>query len=187
MLRVAGKAPGAIKLEKQWMQGIPKDPERIRQYINDTYAYDEPLLTMMAHGKPRRALGAMLRHNLDPEQSELGIGLKALVGLVYANHANNKHLIDRARTLADHYGVDPELVKAVDTFDPGSADDGLDVRTRAALTAAHAMAPSPAVVDQAAVDTIAASLSSAEIVETAVWVSVNQLVHRLSVFFEQAD
>jgi len=53
--------------------------------------------------------------------------------------------------------------------------------TAAALRLAHAFGPSPAEVDQATIDEASAALAAPEIVELAVWASVNQLLHRLAV------
>ncbi len=82
-------APGALALEREWMQGVPKDAAAARAFVADRFGFEEPLLETLRHARPRRALAAMLRHNLDPALSKLGIGPKALAGLVFARHAGN--------------------------------------------------------------------------------------------------
>lgn len=186
LLKVARNAPGALRLERRWMAGLPRDPESLRRHIADTYGFDEPLLNVLGQMRTRRALAAVLRHNLDEAQSEVGLDLKALVGLVFARHARNPHLIDRSKELAARNGVAAETIETAAEFDPDSAEtsaDGLDDRTVAALTTALRMAPSPADVDETTIQAADEHLSSAETVEIAVWVSVLQLIHRLSVFF----
>lgn len=186
MLTVLRNAPGAVRLERRWMAGLPKGPEALRRHIAETYGFDEALLTTLGQSRTRRALAAVLRHNLDGTQSEVGIDLKALVGLVFAHHAQNSHLIDQSERLATRCGVSASTIEAVAGFNPDTgATDGalLDDRTRAALTTAYRIAPSPAQVDEATIEAADKQLSSAETVEIAVWVSVLQLIHRLSVFY----
>jgi len=186
MLKVFRNAPGAVRLERRWMAGLPKDPETSRRHIAETYGFDEPLLTTLGQARTRRALAAVLRHNLDGPQSELGIDLKALVGLVFAHHARNRHLIDQSTKLAARSGVTAETIDTAARFDPDAPDTDatlLDDRTRAALATAHRISSSPARVDAATVEAVDKHLSSAETIEIAVWVSVLQLIHRLGVFF----
>lgn len=59
----------------------------------------------------------------------------------------------------------------------------MDDRTTAIVAASLAMSPSPSVVDATAIQTVTANLSAAEIVELAVWISVSQLQHRLSLWY----
>ena len=184
MLRVVRNAPGAIKLEKQWTAGVPKDPGAARTMIAETYGYTDAVLAKMGHAKPQRAVATTLRHNLDPEQSELGIDLKALVGMVYAAHMDNDYLMERAAELARHHNVDDQTIEAARTFFPGStASETLDKRTIAALSIARVMSPSPAIVDAESIALAEESLTSAEIIETAVWISLSQLLHRLTIYY----
>ena len=191
LLRVARNAPGAARLDRRWTGQAPKDAGKARRLIADTYAFDEPVLTKMAHARPRRALTAMLRHNLDPDQSAVGVGIKALAGLVFANHAGNAPLADRARALAAHHLISDEAIAAADQIESDTlggldAIDALDETMKATLRLARAVTPSPAAVDQATIDYVSASLTSAQIVEIVVWLSVSQLLHRLSLYYELA-
>ncbi|MCP4224685.1 MAG: hypothetical protein GY773_15205, partial [Actinomycetia bacterium] len=193
LLRVFRNAPGAVRLDRRWTDGMPKGADKAHRLIAETYGYDEPVLMAMAHAKPRRALTAMLRHNLDPDQSVVGVGVKALAGLVFANHAANEPLADRARALATHHGISEEAIAAADGLDvaPASVEsldalDRLDDATKATLALAQAISPSPAAVDQSVIDGALAAISSAQIVEIVVWVSVCQLIHRLSVYYQLA-
>ena len=186
LVRVARNAPGAAKLEKRWMAGVPRDPGAIRRHVEVEGGYDEALLTTMAHAKPARALGAMLRHNLDPSQSELGLAAKALGGLVYAAAVGNAYLVRQQRALAERHGAELDHIEAALAADPGPGNDRLDATTRAVVTMAAAIAPSPAAVDPSVIRRVADTMSSAQTVELAVWVSVCQLLHRLSLYYDLA-
>ena len=182
MLKVLRHGPAAARLDKEWMDGVPSGAEAARAHLRERHGYDEELLSHMRHTKARRALAAMLRHNTDPAQSELGIGLKALAGLVYADHMDNEWLLAKAVSMASANGVSDEVVAAVRAGaieSPALADP----RTSAVVTAAQAMSPSPATVEASTIKSVTAALTAAEIVETAVWVSVSQLQHRLSLYY----
>ncbi|MEM8922342.1 MAG: hypothetical protein AAGD35_02495 [Actinomycetota bacterium] len=183
-LKVGRNAPGAVRLERQWMKGIPKKAEKLQPYIADNFGYDEPLLALLRHDKPRRALAAMLRHNLDPEQSAIGIGAKALTGLIFANYAGNDYLGMKARDLARHHGVGEAAIELVGRYHPeiDTVAAGIDQTTAAALMVAQATSPSPAAVDDAVIEAATSFLTPAQRVEVVVWVSVCQLLHRLSLF-----
>lgn len=183
--RVLKNAPGAVRLDRKWMDGMPVSGLAARTRLTADYGYDEELLSEMLHTKPRRALGAMLRHNLDPSQSKLGIGLKSLGALVYANHVGNSWLADKTESFAGSRGVDPAVIAAVRSgIDLTDGAVELDGRTAAVVAGALAMSPSPSVVDATTIGTVTEHLTSEEIVELAVWISVSQLQHRLSLWYD---
>lgn len=177
---VVRSVPGALRLDRGWQAVVPKDAGQARRQVADRCGFDEPLIETLRHGRVRRTVAAVLHHNLDPDQTAIGVADKALAGLVFANRIGSEHLAEQARAVAKRAGADPELVLLADAYRP-SAGDGVDPRTAAALRLAHAFGPSPAEVDGATVEEASAALSAEEIVELAVWVSVNQLLHRLTV------
>jgi alkylhydroperoxidase family enzyme len=179
-LPVLRSLPGALRLDRRWQSVVSKDAGRARRQVAERSGFDEPLIESLRHARVRRALAAVLHHNLDPDQSVIGLVDKALAGLVFANRVGSEHLADRARAVAAHHGADPMLVELADRY-TASGVEGLEPRTAAALRLAHAFGPSPAEVDQATIDEASAALSAPEIVELAVWASVNQLLHRLTV------
>lgn len=177
-------APGAVRLEREWMDSMPKSGAAAMIRIGQDHDYEEPLLSCVYHAKPRRALGAMLRHNLDESQSKLGLGVKSLGAVVYADHVGNDGLAERSANFAVAKGIAPEVVASVRSgIDLTSSAPVIDDRTAAVITAARAMAPSPATVDSTTIRTVTDNLTSAEIVELAVWISVSQLQHRLSLWY----
>ena len=167
------------------MDHMPANGLVARARLATEYDYDEELLSYMVHTKPRRALGAMLRHNLDPAQSELGTGLKSLGALVYANHVGNSWLADKTEEFASNRGVDPAIIASVNSgVDLTDSAVEFDGRTAAVIAGALAMSPSPSVVDATTISTVTEHLTSEEIVELAVWISISQLQHRLSLWYE---
>lgn len=181
---VLRNAPGAIRLDRQWMDHMPANGLVARTRLATEYDYDEELLSYMVHTKPRRALGAMIRHNLDPAQSKLGTGLKSLGALVYANHVGNTWLAAKTEEFASSRGIDPAIIASVKSgVDLTDSALELDGRTAAVVAGALAMSPSPSVVDATTINTVTEHLSSEEIVELAVWISVSQLQHRLSLWY----
>lgn len=182
--KVLKNAPGAIRLDRRWMDHMPVSGLAARTRLTADYGYDEELLSEMLHTKPRRALAAILRHNLDPAQSTLGIGLKALGAIIYANHVGNSWLADKSAMLAGSRGVDPAVVAAIKAgLDLTDGAVELDDRTAAVVAGALAMSPSPSAVDSTTIRTVTDHLTSEEIVELAVWISVSQLQHRLSLWY----
>ena len=179
-LPVLRNAVGAVRLDREWLTGIPKDGAEARALIAGA-GFDEPLLDTLRHGRVRRALAGVLHHNLDPAQTVVGLDTKALAGLVFARRLGSEHLSGRARALAAHHGVPSETIEAAAAYDPTSPPEGMEARIEAALRLGWVFGPSPAVVDQEAIDRATDALKPAEIVELAVWVSVSQLLHRLTV------
>lgn len=78
---------------------------------NSEYGFNAPSLSLLRHPRTSRALTAMLRHNLDPSQSELGLGRKGLVGLVFAEHADNDHLREQGRRLAERHLSPTQIIE----------------------------------------------------------------------------
>ena len=178
---VLRNALGAVKLDREWHDDTPKNPAEARALVAEA-GFDEPLLETLRHGKPRRALAAVLRHNLDPSQSAVGVGTKALSGLVFATEVDSQHLAEQSRALAEHRDVDPSLIQAAADYDPaGPLPEVVDERTAAVLRMVSEFSPSPSRLTEDTVTLADNKLTSAEIVELAVWVSVCQLIHRLAV------
>lgn len=188
MAQVLRNAPGAVRLEREWMDGMAKSATGATLRLGRDYGYDEPLLSRMKHIKPRRALAAMLRHNLDPSRSELGIGLKSLGAIIYAEHVGNSWLADRSARFAVSKGMIGALVDSVRAgIDLTDDSPVIDDRTAAVIIAARAMSPSPALVDATTIRTVVERLTPSEIVELAVWISISQLQHRLSLWYGLAN
>lgn len=177
--RIARRAPRAVLIERGWTKHLPKSAPDLRRYLLDTHGVDVPILTKMRHQRPMRALAAMIDQNLNPDTSEIGIGNKALAGLAYAAHTENADLVAQARSLAARDDVPASIVDAVTA---GSLPDA-DERPQMIVRLARAFAPSPAQVTSDLAEAAVAVLSPAEIIEVAVWISVQQSMHRLGLFY----
>jgi hypothetical protein len=176
-------APGAVRLERGWLAGLPKGADEAFAHISGL-GFPEPTLRELKFNRVRRALTGMLHHNLDPAQTSVGIGNKALVGLVFGAVADSDAVIEANRSLAAHHEVASEAVEAAlavgRASDPAAASADLDPQLGGLLRLAAAMSPSPAAVTADDV-AFAETLPPADVVELAVWVSVSQLLHRLHV------
>ena len=177
--RIARRAPKAVKIERGWTKHLPKTAPELREYLRSTYGADVPLLTRFRHSTPMRALAAMLDQNLDPGQSEVGVGRKALAGVVFAEHVDNDGLRALSRALCEANGVDAAVVDAVAS---GSSPGG-DPVTGAVVAFARGIAPSPAVVTDELAAEVTSALTPAQVIEVAVYVSVQQAMHRMSLFY----
>jgi hypothetical protein len=149
-------APSAVALDKKWTAGVPDRWPAVGGWLRERTGHDFPVLSRLTRRRAIRALATMLRDNLDPAASSVGIPAKLAAGLVYAEAVGDERLAAELRQL------------------------GGDVARAHPL--ARAIAPSPAEVDEA---TLAAcgDLSPAAIVELVTFVAVMQLVHRLMAFF----
>ena len=128
----------------------------------------------------------MLRDNLDPASSVIGLRTKVLAGAVFAEAISDAALAGDVRALAATAGLRvPELEAAV-AFARGSdeAIGAWDVTPRALLLLSRAASPSPAEITA---DVIAAcreaGVSAVAIVELVSWLSVLQMLHRLGAFY----
>jgi hypothetical protein len=132
----------------------------------------------------------MLRENFDPAASVVGMDVKVIVGAVFAEIVSDAQLADDLRALARHAGVDANRLAAARAFARGDdaqplADDGA---ASGALTLARAASHSPSRIDASTVLTCQDSgLSAAAIVEVITWLSVLQMLHRLSCYAMPID
>ena len=190
--RMIRQGPKATLIERGWTKHLPASAPDLRRYLRETRNVDVPVLSRMRHGKPMRALGAMFDQNLDPATSEVGLADKALAGLVYGSMVNDESLIEIGRSIALAQGVDASVIDGVVSAgsDPAfllrDADQQAALggeHTQAVLRLAHAIAPSPAVTTDELAAATTDVLSSAEVIEIAVWISVMQLVHRITRFY----
>lgn len=143
------------------------------------------MLARVRSPRVRRSIASVLRENLDPATSVVGIDVKVLAGAIFAEIVRDDHLADDVRALARRAGVDRRRLDAALAVARG--DDPLlradDRKAFAALTLARDASHSPAGIDAT---TIAAcrdgGLSPAAIVEIIAWLSVLQMLHRLTCF-----
>jgi len=157
--------PGAIRYDRRIQRGMPSKARAIAAVLQDSVGHDFPVLATVRSNRARRAIASMLRENLDPATSVVGIETKLRVAAVYAAAVDGAALTEDIQTLARHAGVDLDAAEA----------------ETAATALARAASPSPARIDAATIAACEqADLSGAAIVEVVAWLAVLQLLHRLS-------
>ncbi|MEM7760315.1 MAG: hypothetical protein AAF298_19625 [Cyanobacteria bacterium P01_A01_bin.40] len=211
-LRVLKLAPSAISLEKTWTKGVPNSYPEAGVFLEQHTGYSFPLLGELTHKRAIRAIATILRDNLDPEKSELGIANKCLAGLVYASIVGNFSLIKQAYSLIAHFvpAIDRKSLSTVVEFaHQPDLEDTADIelayskieraytklsllpmfseQTLAVLFLAKAASSSPAKINPHIITRIDGCLSPASIIELVVWLSIQQLLHRLHCFYDVSD
>ena len=150
-------APRAIKLDKAWTEGVPDRWPAVGEYLRQRTGHSFPVLSRLRHRRAVRAIVTMIKDNLG--ESVIGLDNKLAAGLIYAHTVGNPSLARELRALGAR-----EL--------PDSSTQ----------TLARAISSSPAAVDQGVLESSRA-ISPAGIVELVTFVSVLQLLHRLSSFY----
>jgi len=177
--------PAAIRFDRRAQQGTPKQWPEVGRYLAERTGHEFPVLEKLHSSRARRAVASMLRENLDPECSVIGLGPKMTAGAVFATIVGNERLLDDIRAIARRAGVDDHRLQAAIDFAGGadSAAPADDPSASALLALARAAAYSPARVDGSTVATCAAAgLKAPDIVELTAWLSVLQMLHRLTCY-----
>ena len=156
-------APRAIKLDKAWTEGVPDRWPAVGEYLRQRTGHSFPVLSRLRHRRAIRAIATMIEENLSRSESVIGLDDKLAAGLIYAHNVGNPSLIQKLRALG--------------------ARELPDSPTQ---TLARAISPSPAAVDQGVLESSRA-IPPAGIVELVTFVSVLQLLHRLSSFYPTTD
>ena len=188
-LRVLPLVPNALRLDARWQRGVPKAWPAVGEFLRARTGHPFPVLARLHHGRGIRAVATMLRENLDPRTSVVGLDTKVLAAAVLAQAVEDAELAADLRALAPAHGLaDSRIEEAIDLARTGDVTASLaaDPQQRAALVLIRAASPSPPEIDA---DVVAAvrdgGLSPAAIVELVCWLSVLQMLHRLGCFCAQ--
>ena len=192
--------PAALRLEGSWTRGVPSRWPAVGTYLEAQTGHSFPLLAKLSSRRAVKAVATVLRDNLIAADSRLGLCVKLLAGLVYATVVGSETLAGEARKLAllTHPPVAKETLQTVAHFaaepaaESGSEIEaarsslaslpGLDGEAALALVLAKAISPSPAEVPAALLAEVAKTLSPEAQIELVVWVSIQQMLHRLGCF-----
>lgn len=192
-VRMIRNGPGAKRIERGWTKGVPNRISSVLMMLEDEVGYSFPVLSNLRHAKAVKAIGTVLRDNLDPDLTELGLGAKCLVGLVYARVVGNDKLAGEAQVLANIYAphLTPHTLAAVSRFAAGEAEyadvpAGLSAVEAAAVMLAKTGSPSPSTVTEITIDSATSMLAPAQIVEVIIWLSIQQMMHRMYSFYDVA-
>lgn len=156
-LSVIRYAPQALRLDRMWTAGVPDRWPAVGEYLRQRTGHSFPVLSRLRHRRPIRAIATMIKDNLG--ESVIGRENKLAAGLIYAHAVGNPALAEELRALGAR-----EL--------PDSPTQIL----------ARAVSPSPAAVDQDVIES-SRGIPPAGIVELVAFVSLLQMLHRLSSFY----
>lgn len=185
-LSVIRYAPTALRLDSQWQKGVPNSWPAAGEFLKSSCGHDFPVLSRMQTKRGIRAVASALRENLDSETTIIGLSTKALAGVIFATIIEDEPLTAELRLLGTSYGLTDDQLDQAARFavDPGAEFNATDAMQSALLLLAGAASPSPAEITPAVVNACRESeLSSAAIIELITWLSVLQMLHRLTSYF----
>ena len=176
-LRLLPLLPAAIRFDRKWQRDTPARPESVGRWLVAHTGHGFPTLARLHSNRVRRAAATMLRDNLDAATSVVGLDAKVLAGAVYAAVVQDDTLAGDVRALAPRAGVTEAAIDAATSFAQGESD----VPAPVSLVLARAVSSSPARIDATTVR-LCQSLAPSAIVEIVSWLSVLQMLHRLTVW-----
>ena len=185
-LRVVPLLPAALRLDKRWQKGVPKAWPAVGEFLRATTGHDFPVLSRLRHARAIQSVASMLRENLEPTTTVIGLEVKVLAGAIFAEVVADEALAADVRALAARHGLTETQMTEARRFakDQDAAPPCSDPKQRAALLLARAASPSPAEIDPGIVAACReAPLSAPAIVELVSWMSVLQMLHRLSSYY----
>lgn len=185
-LRLLPLLPAAVRYDRRAQRGVPSTAPAVSAFLMSLVGHDFPVLAGLRSKRARRSIASILRENLDPTTTVVGLDTKVLAGTIFAAIVEDESLADDMQALARHLGVDRErLAAAVDSANGGRSPDSTSPES-ASLHLALAASSSPARVDSATVAAcVSGGLAPAGIIEIITWLSVLQLLHRLTHYISQ--
>lgn len=184
-LRIVPLLPAALRLDKRWQDEVPNAWPAVGDFLRERTGHDFPVLSRLLHARAIQSVASMLRENLDPTTTVIGLEVKVLAGLIFSEVVADAALAADVRGLAQNNGVtETQMAEALQFATNHEATSPSDPKVRAALILARAASPSPAQIDA---DIVAAcregQLTAPAIVELVSWISVLQMLHRLSSYY----
>ncbi|AXT59005.1 hypothetical protein D1816_01105 [Aquimarina sp. AD10] len=201
-LRILKFAPKAVLLEKKWTKGVPDNYTQSALYLKKHTGYTFPILEKIKSKRVIKALTTVLKDNLDPVKSELGIRVKYLTSLVYFITINNITLAKEAEVIVTR--LTPEIglmtldkVKNIakqctpkeskvckSILSDFEENTCLTKEEAAAVILAKAMSTSPAEVNKTILIEITPYMKPESAIELGIWISIQQLFHRLQTYYQ---
>ena len=199
-LRVIRHAPGAVLWEKKWTAGVPSDYPAASEFLKQHTGYSFNVLMPIKAGRVMKTLTAVLRDNLDKAQTVTGLKMKMYAGYIFSSLVGNDVLKSEIKNLSVQLA--PELNERLASLEeisqmeiPADSDTcnevmafiqqklSLNEQEAALILLAVSASHSPAQINSAVVKTTTEYLQPAGIVETIVWLSVLQLLNRMSSYY----
>jgi alkylhydroperoxidase family enzyme len=186
-LRIVPLLPAALRQDRQWQRGVPATWPEVGAYLQGRVGHDFPVLGKLRHKRAVKSVASMLRDNLDPATTVIGLDQKVMAGLVFAELVNDDLLAQDVRALATRQGLGPDDLAHIARFArTGDQPPPDHPASTSVLLLARAISPSPVDVDDQVVSHVrTAGLSSQAIVELVTWIAVLQMLHRLTCFYDQ--
>jgi alkylhydroperoxidase family enzyme len=189
-MRLLPLLPAAIRFDRRWQRETPGRWPAAAAFLSERTGHDFPVLERLRSGRARRSIASVLQQNLDPESSVVGLELKVLVGAIFAEIVGDRRVAGDVAALARHAGLGRDKVRDAIAYargDDASSPAG-NPSESAALALARASSYSPARTDAATVEACRESgLSPAAVVEVITWLSVLQMLHRLTCYLTVGD
>ena len=189
-LRVVPLAPFALRKDKEWQRGTPDRWPAAGQALRGLTGHEFPVLSRLVHGRLIQGIGSILRDNLDPSTTVVGLEIKILAGIVFASVVGDRELGRDVRALCAKRGVDAATIDAVERF---ATTPDADPPTRVARDrAARSCSPRPRLrvprrsTRRCVLACREGGVSAAAIVEVVTWLAVLQMLHRLGSYYVAA-
>ena len=189
-MRLLPLMPAAIRFDRRWQRQTPSGWPAMAAFLSERAGHDFPVLERLHSRRAQRGVASVLKENLDPASSVVGIELKVLVGAIFAEIVGDERLADDIRALGRHAGVNGDQLRDTIAYARGGdAPAPAGSRTESAsLALARAASFSPARIDASTVEVCRESgVSPAAVVEIITWLSVLQLLHRLTCYIMVGD
>ncbi len=200
-LRVIRQAPGAIAWEKKWTKDVPFEYSKASEYLKQHTAHTFPILKPVKEKRVVQTLTTALRDNLNNEATVTGLKIKMYAGYIYSTLVYNEMLASEVRSLSAQWAPELtnekfELLNEISQMeipsDSASCENviaslqeqfSLTQKEAVTILLAISVSYSPAQNNDAVTETVLKYLEPAAIVETVVWLSVLQLLNRLSSYY----
>jgi hypothetical protein len=200
-LRVIRHAPGAILWERKWTHNVPSKYPAVEEYLKQWVGYSFPILKPVKVARVLRTLTAALRDNLDNKLTVTGLKIKMYAGYIFSTVMSNGMLKGEIIGASAHIApeLDIELSNELEKIskmeiptDNTTCDEiieslqqqlSLTEKEAAVLFLAVASSYSPSQVNEAVIETTLKHVAPPGVVETIVWLSVLQLLNRLSSYY----
>lgn len=189
-MRLIPLLPAAIRFDRRWQRGTPSGWPEVAAFLSERTGHDFPVLERLQSRRARRSIASVLQMNLDPAPSVVGVELKVLIGAIFAEIVGDERLADDIRALARHAGIDSDQLR--EAMEYATGEDTVPTAASRAASASLALARdasySPAHIDTSTVEACQESgLSPAAVVEIITWLSVLQMLHRLTCYVSVGD
>lgn len=194
-LKVMKYAPGAIKLENYWTNGVPNNHKKVSSYLKNHTGHDFPLLQKIKSKRILKTLTTVLKDNLSSKNTVIGLDTKIVCGFVFSTVIKNDYLIEEAKQLAKQTNTAIndntfEKLKAFALEENSFTNKNLQTevlsnllsiskKLAASLILAKAASYSPSKINDHVLKEIEPLLNPKSIVELLNWLSILQTMHRL--------